>query len=184
MIKRHTNLRIILLYVFNLLTSVGHLICRWTYHILCDAWTMLPRPTVTFPAADHCRCPLTGTHFPSCAEGRRLSWPVWLVTYSDQRRYYEAKPPANHISGISTKTLVVQVDELFSCACVSWQQILYCRQLSTYIFVMLIRLDSFWVKFESQGNIGQSSRSLEENNCSATAEMADRGGKTDLNWKP
>jgi len=24
------------------------------------------RPTVTFPAAQHCRCPLAGTHFPSC----------------------------------------------------------------------------------------------------------------------
>ena len=29
-------------------------------HGRCDA-----RPTVTFPAAEHCHCPLAGTHFTS-----------------------------------------------------------------------------------------------------------------------
>jgi len=55
---------------------------KWIYyrqsvtHGRCD-----DRPTVTFPAAEHCHCPLAGTHFPSSfAESRRLSRPEWLVT--------------------------------------------------------------------------------------------------------
>ena len=42
-------------------------------HGRCDA-----RPTVTFPAAQHCHCPLASAHFRP-EEGRRLSWPEWLV---------------------------------------------------------------------------------------------------------
>jgi len=40
---------------------------------------------VTFPVAEHCHCPLCPwlvlISYP--AEGRRLSWPEWLVTYHD-----------------------------------------------------------------------------------------------------
>jgi len=37
-------------------------------------------PTVTFPAAEHCHCPLTDTHFLP-HRWWRLSWPEWLATY-------------------------------------------------------------------------------------------------------
>jgi len=33
---------------------------------------------VTFPATQHCHCPVL---IPSPTEGMRLSWPEWLVTY-------------------------------------------------------------------------------------------------------
>jgi len=46
-------------------------------HGWCDV-----KPLVTFPAKEHCHCPLTGTHSHS-TEDMRLSWPGWLVTYQD-----------------------------------------------------------------------------------------------------
>jgi len=42
-------------------------------HGQCDA-----RPTVTFPAAQHCHCSWLISH---PTEGRRVSWLEWLVTY-------------------------------------------------------------------------------------------------------
>jgi len=47
---------------------------------------------------------------------------------------------------------------------------------------MLIRLDTVWLSGSKVKVVGKYSRPLEENKSSATAGLADCGGKTDLNW--
>jgi len=59
--------------VYTLQDGIGVYIAKSVTRGQCDV-----RPTITFPAKEHCYWLVLDSH---PAESRRLSWPEWLVVY-------------------------------------------------------------------------------------------------------